>query len=107
MASRSDTPNYQAQAAGLQASGIQGEPHARVNPVLPPPRRMQLQQVPRVRMLRWALGLTLEEFAARYGIPLTMVLEWERGGATLDATAEAILSTIERHHSRTAQGKPA
>jgi putative transcriptional regulator len=35
--------------------------------------------VPRVKTLRRALGLTQQEFAARYQIPLGTLRDWEQG----------------------------
>jgi putative transcriptional regulator len=38
----------------------------------------RMRRVPRVKTLRRALGLTQEEFAARYHIPLGTLRDWER-----------------------------
>ena len=38
-----------------------------------------LRQSPRVRVLRMALGLTQEEFADAYGIPVGTLRDWEQG----------------------------
>ena len=43
-----------------------------------------IRRVPRIRTLRRALGLTLEEFAARYRIPLGTVRDWEQGRSEPD-----------------------
>jgi putative transcriptional regulator len=53
-----------------------------------------LRAVPRVKTLRRALGLTQEEFAARYHIPLNTLQDWEQGLATPDQPARAYLSVI-------------
>jgi putative transcriptional regulator len=39
----------------------------------------RMQRVPRIKTLRRALGLTQEEFAARYHIPLGTLQAWEQG----------------------------
>lgn len=39
----------------------------------------RMKPVPRVRTLRRALGLTQEEFAARYRIPIGTLRDWEQG----------------------------
>jgi putative transcriptional regulator len=50
--------------------------------------------VPRARTLRRALGLTQEEFAARYQIPLGTLRDWEQGRAAPDQPARAYLKAI-------------
>src|SRR5208283_5064465 len=54
--------------------------------------RMRL--VPRVKTLRRALGLTQEEFAARYQIPLGTLRDWEQARAEPDQPARAYLKAI-------------
>ena len=52
------------------------------------------RRVPRVRTLRRALGLTQEEFAARYHIPLGTLRDWEQGRTEPDQPARAYLKVI-------------
>lgn len=52
------------------------------------------RQVPRVKTLRRALGLTQEEFAARYHIPLGTLRDWEQGRTEPDQPAQAYLQVI-------------
>jgi putative transcriptional regulator len=52
------------------------------------------RRVPRVKTLRRALGLTTEEFASRYHIPLGTVRDWEEGRAEPDQPARAYLKVI-------------
>jgi putative transcriptional regulator len=66
------------------------------NPPLTPARQVQLRPVPRVKTLRRALGLTQEEFAARYHIPLGTLRDWEQGRTQPDQPARAFLSVIAR-----------
>jgi len=54
--------------------------------------RMKL--VPRAYTLRRALGLTQEEFADRYHIPLGTLRDWEEGLTEPDQTARAYLHVI-------------
>jgi putative transcriptional regulator len=42
------------------------------------------RRVPRVHTLRRALGLTQEEFAARFHIPLGTLRDWEQGRTESD-----------------------
>jgi putative transcriptional regulator len=49
---------------------------------------------PRVFILRRAFGLTQEEFAARFAIPLGTLRDWEQRRSAPDATAQAYLKVI-------------
>jgi putative transcriptional regulator len=57
-------------------------------------RFAQMRRVPRARTLRRALGLTQEEFAARFHIPVGTLRDWEQGRAEPDQTAKAYLRAI-------------
>jgi putative transcriptional regulator len=59
-----------------------------------PAERAKARRVPRVRTLRRALGLTQEEFAARYHIPLGTLRDWEQGRTQPDQPARAYLMVI-------------
>ena len=52
------------------------------------------RRVPRVRTLRRALGLTQEEFAARFHIPLGTLRDWEQGRTEPDQPTRAYLMVI-------------
>jgi putative transcriptional regulator len=52
------------------------------------------RRVPRIKTLRRALGLTQEEFAARYRIPLGTLRDWEQGRTEPDQPARAYLTVI-------------
>ncbi len=54
----------------------------------------KVRRVPRVKTLRRALGLTQEEFAARYHIPLGTLRDWEQGRTEPDQPARAYLKVI-------------
>ena len=49
-----------------------------------PEELAQAKRIPRARTLRRALGLTQEEFAARYRIPLGTLRDWEQGRSEPD-----------------------
>ena len=51
-------------------------------------------RMPRAKMLRRALGLTQEEFAARYHIPIGTLRDWEQGRSTPDQPSRAYLRVI-------------
>ncbi|MFO1465062.1 MAG: helix-turn-helix domain-containing protein [Steroidobacteraceae bacterium] len=54
------------------------------------------RKVPRVKTLRRALGLTQEEFASRYHIPLGTLRDWEQGRTEPDQPAKAFLRVIAK-----------
>jgi putative transcriptional regulator len=54
----------------------------------------RMKAVPRARMLRRALGLTQEEFAERYHIPIGTLRDWEQGRANPDHPVRAYLIVI-------------
>ena len=54
----------------------------------------QVRQVPRARIIRRSLGLTQEEFATRYQIPLGTLRDWEQGRVEPDQPARAYLRAI-------------
>jgi putative transcriptional regulator len=58
------------------------------------------RRIPRVKTLRRALGLTQEEFAARYQIPIGTLRDWEQGRVTPDGPARAYLKIIARDPER-------
>ena len=54
----------------------------------------RMKQTPRLKIIRRALGLTQEEFAARYQIPLGTLRDWEQGAKQPDHAAQAYLRAI-------------
>jgi putative transcriptional regulator len=52
------------------------------------------RRIPRAKIIRRALRLTQEEFAARFQIPLGTLRDWEQGAAQPDQTARAYLRAI-------------
>lgn len=63
----------------------------------------RLPRVPRVVTIRRTLGLTQEEFAARYHIPLGTLRDWEQGRSVPDAPARAYLTVIAKEPERVAE----
>lgn len=75
------------------------EAAARIDPDAQPLTEADLtrmKRVPRIKTLRRALGLTQEEFAARYHIPLGTLRDWEQGRTEPDQPARAYLTVIAR-----------
>lgn len=52
------------------------------------------RRVPRAKTLRRALGLTQEEFASRYQIPIGTLRDWEQGRCAPDQPSRAYLTVI-------------
>jgi putative transcriptional regulator len=70
----------------------------------------RMRRVPRAKTLRRALGLSQEEFAARYRIPIGTLRDWEQGRSEPDQPARAYLMVIARDPDgvlRALQGTPA
>jgi putative transcriptional regulator len=55
-----------------------------------------MKHTPRAKLIRRALGLTQEEFAARFRIPLGTLRDWEQGASEPDQAARAYLTVIAR-----------
>src|SRR6202046_650777 len=56
----------------------------------------RLKRTPQIKIIRRALGITQEEFAARYHIPLGTLRDWEQGRAEPDQPTRAYLTLIAR-----------
>ena len=52
------------------------------------------RRVPRVKTMRRALGITQEEFAIRYHVPLGTLRDWEQGRTEPDQPTKAYLTVI-------------
>jgi putative transcriptional regulator len=52
------------------------------------------RRVPRAKTLRRALGLTQDEFALRYHIPIGTLRDWEQGRCEPDQPSRAYLTVI-------------
>ena len=56
----------------------------------------RMKRTPQVKVIRRALGLTQEQFADRFHIPLGTLRDWEQGRAEPDQAARAYLTVIAR-----------
>jgi putative transcriptional regulator len=63
----------------------------------------RMRRTPQVKVIRRALGLTQEEFSARYRIPLGTLRDWEQGRSEPDQPARAYLHVIAAEPAVTAQ----
>ena len=57
----------------------------------------RMKRSPQVKIIRRALGLSQEEFAARFHIPLGTLRDWEQSRKEPDAAARAYLTVIARN----------
>jgi putative transcriptional regulator len=60
----------------------------------------RMKRIPRVKIIRRAINLTQEEFAARYHIPLGTLRDWEQGRSEPDQPTRAYLTLIARDPDR-------
>ena len=56
----------------------------------------RMKRTPQVKIIRRALGLSQDDFAARYRIPIGTLRDWEQGRAVPDQAARAYLTVIAR-----------
>ena len=85
-----DMPMRAMTEAEIEAAAA-ADPDARP---MTPDELTKARRVPRVKTLRRALGLTQQEFAARYQIPLGTLRDWEQGRTEPDRPARAYLTVI-------------
>ena len=60
----------------------------------------RMKRTPQAKIIRRALELTQEEFAARFHIPLGTLRDWEQGRAEPDQPTRAYLTIIARDPDR-------
>jgi putative transcriptional regulator len=64
---------------------------------LTPGDMKRMKRTPQVRIIRRALGLSQEDFSARFRIPLGTLRDWEQSRKEPDAAARAYLIVIARN----------
>ena len=64
---------------------------------LSPERLTRMKRTPQARVIRRALGLSQEDFSARFRIPLGTLRDWEQARKDPDAAARACLVVIARN----------
>jgi putative transcriptional regulator len=63
-------------------------------PPLTEERLTKMRRTPKLKLIRRALGLTQEEFARKFMIPLGTLRDWEQGASEPDQAARAYLRAI-------------
>jgi putative transcriptional regulator len=66
------------------------------DPPRTPEREKKLKRFPQVKVLRKALGLTQDAFAAYLDIPLATLRDWEQGKSEPDSGVRAYLMALDR-----------
>ena len=56
----------------------------------------RMKRTPQAKIIRRALGISQEDFAARYHIPIGTLRDWEQGRVVPDQAARAYLTVIAR-----------
>ena len=64
---------------------------------LTPERMKRMKRTPQVKIIRRALHLSQEEFAACFRIPIGTLRDWEQGRVEPDQAARAYLMVIARN----------
>lgn len=54
----------------------------------------RMERTPPIKVIRRALGVSQEEFAARYQVPVGTLRDWEQGRSEPDQAARAYLKVI-------------
>ena len=90
---KADWSRFDAMGEGERHDAALGDPDARPMTAADFAR---VRRTPQAKIIRRALGLTQEEFAARYSIPLGTLRDWEQGRSEPDQTARAYLRVIAR-----------
>ena len=57
----------------------------------------RMKRTPQVKIIRRALGLSQDDFAARHQIPIGTLRDWEQGRAVPDQAARTYLKVIARN----------
>ena len=88
-----DWSRVDAMTAGQRHAAAMADPDARP---MTDAEWARTRPVPRVSVIRHALKLTQEQFAATFDIPLGTIRDWEQGRYEPDAAARAYLRVIAR-----------
>ena len=98
--SQHDWSRFDAMTAEERHAAALSDPDAQP---LTPEDFSRMKRTPQVRVIRRALGLSQEEFAARFQIPLGTLRDWEQGRKDPDAAARAYLKVIGRNPAAVAE----
>ncbi|MGL5116931.1 MAG: helix-turn-helix domain-containing protein [Beijerinckiaceae bacterium] len=91
---RADWTRFDSMTAAERHAAAVNDPDARP---LSEADLAQMKRTPRARIIRRAMGLSQEEFAGRFHIPLGTLRDWEQGRKEPDTAARAYLQVIGRN----------
>ncbi len=77
-----------------KASRTKPEASALDNPELSVAELRALKRVAPIKRIRWQLGLSQQDFARRFEIPIGTLRDWEQGRSNPDRPARAYLKVI-------------
>ena len=66
------------------------------NPPRTPEQLARMRRVARAKFIRHKLGMSQEDFARRFGIPIGTLRDWEQHRSEPDQAARSYLQVIER-----------
>jgi putative transcriptional regulator len=89
-----DWSRFDAMSAADRKRAADADPDARP---LTDADTKRMKRTPQVKVMRRALGLSQEEFADRFRIPIGTLRDWEQGRKKPDAAAKAYLIVIGRN----------
>ncbi len=89
-----DWSRFDAMTAEDRHAAALGDPDARP---LTEADFARMKRTPQVKIIRRALGMSQEEFATRFHIPIGTLRDWEQGRKDPDAAARAYLTVIGRN----------
>jgi len=92
--SKHDWKRFDAMTEAQRHAAALSDPDAQ--PVTPDNVRC-MKRTPQVKVIRRALGLSQEDFAGRFHIPLGTLRDWEQNRKEPDAAARAYLVVIARN----------
>jgi putative transcriptional regulator len=85
---------FDAMSAGARRAAANADPDAKP---LASEDFKRMRRTPQIKIIRRALGLSQEEFSARFHIPVGTLRDWEQGRKEPDAAGRAYLKVIGRN----------
>jgi putative transcriptional regulator len=95
-----DWDRFDAMSAAARRTAANADPDAKP---LASEDFKRMRHTPQIKIIRRALGLSQEEFSARFHIPVGTLRDWEQGRKEPDAAASAYLKVIGRNPSAVAE----
>jgi putative transcriptional regulator len=92
--SKHDWSRFDAMTEAERHAAAMSDPDAQP---LTPEDLKRMKRTPQAKVIRRALGLSQEDFALRFHIPIGTLRDWEQGRKDPDAAARAYLVVIGRN----------